>query len=374
MTNRSIGETLRVWQNVYRRIRFFRKMYPLSSILKDLFLFPVDYISDERNIQVVRNLTIAITHRCNIRCQMCYFHQELSNRYVLPFDLYKRVIDAASPRRPCLILSGGEPFTHPDLVEMVAYAKSRYLAVQIFTNGTLVKPEITDRLVEFGLDHINFTLLGNEKSHPMVTQVPRSYEMLVDNLAYFAEHRGNTQVMLNYTITPQALDDIDHAVELAKRYKLDGLRFQHYNFLQPEEFEAQGSVMQKLFDQPAASNEIEDMPKLSEMVSKITAFMVRLSKEAPNIPVQWAPTLTTAEMVNWYSSEKFRTQRRCLYPWRGILADADGKIYPCSKIYLPLGDLHQDDILSIWNSKDMKKFRKYLRKGLYPACSRCCKL
>jgi MoaA/NifB/PqqE/SkfB family radical SAM enzyme len=92
------------------------------------------------------------------------------------------------------------------------------------------------------------------------------------------------------------------------------------------------------------------------------------------IPVQWAPTLTEKELFNWYSQSKFNTHRKCLYPWRGIVVDADEKIYPCSKIYLELGDTKDQDIITVWNSVTMKKFRNKLKKRLFPACSRCCKL
>ena len=374
MKNKSIIEIINIWKNVFVRIHYFKSLYPLSSIIKDIFLFPLDYYSNNKDIKTIRNLTIVITNRCNIRCQMCYFHNELKNRYLLPFEQYKQVIDAVSSSRPCVILTGGEPFTHPRLLDMVAYAKFRYLPVQIFTNGTLLKPAYVDKLVDLGLDYINFTLLGNEISHPMVALVPKSYDLFIENLAYFAAHRGKTKIVLNYTITPQSFNDIEHAVKVAKQYKLDGIRFQHYNFLHSSEIEAQENVMKRIFNQSISLNEIQDESIYSEMAMKILAFIKGLKEESVDIPIQWAPTLTELEILNWYSSQKFDTQRKCLYPWRGILVDADGKIYPCSKIYLPLGDLNQEDVYSVWNSEDMKFFRKHLRQKLFPACSRCCKL
>lgn len=317
---------------------------------------------------------MAITHKCNIRCEMCYFHKELKNLCNLPLKLYKHIIDAVKSSSPCIILSGGEPFIHPDLVNMVTYAKECCLPVQIFTNGTLVKPSLTNALVDIGLDYIDFTLLGNEKSHSQIAQVANSYERFIKNLEYFSKNRGSTKIILNYTITPQALKDINHAVELVNRYNLDGLRIQHYNFLFPEEFEAQNQIMQKLFGMDANTHEIEEVKDVSSMAEYLIGFKKHLSKKIPGVPVQWAPTLTETEVKNWYSIRKFNTQRRCLYPWRGILVDADGKLYPCSKIYLELGNLETEDIFNLWNNTEMDKFREYLKKNLFPACSRCCKL
>lgn len=374
MARKSIAEKIRVWKNIYRRIRFFKRMYPLSVMAKDALLFPLDYMSDGKKIGTVRNITFVITHRCNIRCEMCYFHEELNNSHVLPLDVFTKVVDETAHCRPCIQLTGGEPFTHPQLLEMVEYAKSKGLPVQIFSNGTLAAPHIADRLVALGLDYMNFTLLGNETSHSEVARVPGSYEKLAANLAYFAANRGRTLVILNYTITPRALGDIDHAFELVRRHKLDGLRIQHYMYLLPREFEAQDKVMQRLFGMQSVTHEAECVQDVSFMAERLLELKARIGREYPEMQVQWAPTLTDEEIRHWYSMQPFRTERKCLFPWRGLQVDADGRIYPCSKIYLDLGDARETPVFEAWNADSMAAFRRFLKKGLYPACSRCCRL
>lgn len=369
-----VFEKLKILMNVYRRIHYFRKMYPLSSIIKDAVLFPIDYSRDGKRIETIRNVTMVITHRCNIRCEMCYFHEELKNPQVLPLETYKRIVDQVKSRRPCIQLTGGEPFTHPDIIDMVAYARQNGLAVQVFSNGSLVTKDKADALVAAGLDYMNFTLLGNERTHSLVAGVPRTYEKLIANIEYFAGHRGNTDVILNYTITPRALKDIGHAFDIVRKYELDGLRIQHYMFLKPEEFASQARVMSDRFQEEGVTHETECRVDVSAMAEEIIALRRSVAEKYPKVNVQWAPTLTDDEIRNWYSLEPFRTGRKCFFPWRGIQVDADGRIYPCSKIYLDLGDSRTGDVLDIWNGELMHKFRRQLKKSLYPACSRCCKL
>lgn len=373
---RKLQRKIRMWYNVYRRIRFFQDMYPFSSVLKDAVLFPVDYyLRKNKPVRSVRNLTIAVTHACNLRCRMCYFHEELSKPYQLPLSLYKKTVDELSHTKTCVILSGGEPFMHPDLLEMVAYAKKQRLPVQIFTNGVLVVPEKADELIRIGLDYIDFTLLGNEKSHNEVAGSPMAYNKLVSNVEYFAANRGSTHVLLNYTITPYSLKHIDHALELAERFDLDGVRFQHYNFLVPEEVVAHNAVMTKVFGGSGTIHEVKADEETVWMADYITDFQKKLVELQSKIPIQWAPTLDADEIRMWYSGARFRTMRKCMYPWRGILLDADGRLYPCSKIYLSLGQVGEEcGVLDLWNDDQMLKFRANLKKGLFPACSRCCKL
>lgn len=367
-------DKIKILRNIFQRIYYFRRMYPLKIILMDLILFPIDYYLNNGNIQRVRNITFAITHKCNIRCEMCYFHKRLKGNKELSVRKFKEIIDMVKSKRPGIILSGGEPFTHPGVIDMVAYAKKMGLAVQIFTNGALVKKDLTTALVKSGLDYIDFTLLGDEKSHSLVAGVPDAYNMFIENLRYFSENKGNTKVILNYTITPRSLRGIRHAAELAKQYGLDGVRIQHYNFMLPNESVAHDNLIKDLFNMDSSTHEIEDGGNLEWMIDEIITFKEESDAVFGDIPVQWAPTLTDTEIVTWYSGPRFSTQRRCLYPWRGILIDADGKLYPCSKIYLELGDTNNKNVFVVWNSMVMRKFRKKLRKGLFPACSRCCKL
>ncbi|MBF0631985.1 MAG: radical SAM protein [Magnetococcales bacterium] len=368
------GERLRIMYNVYRRIRYFKRMYPFSTILKQAVLFPVDYFFNPFPIESVTNVTVAITHQCNIRCEMCYFHEELKTRHILPLEVYQRFIDRVAPKHPCVILSGGEPFTHPDLVAMVAYAKSKRLPVQIFTNGTLMRPGVMERLVELGLDYIDFTLLGDPQSHAKVACSPMAYRHFIENLSRFADHRGKTEIILNYTITPRALAEMGHAVELVKKHALDGLRIQHYNYLLPNEFDAQPKVIDALFGVKANTNEVVQAEPITAMAEQIIRFRERLEHELPGVPVQWAPDLTPEETRHWYSMEPFHSTRKCLFAWRGMLLDADGRLYPCSKIYLELGNVMEGDPFDIWNNETMKKFRTRLKSGMFPACARCCKL
>jgi len=367
-------DKITVWKNIYKRIHYFREMYPLSSIIKDAFLFPVDYLFAEKKIKTIRNITFFITHKCNIRCKMCYFKEGLKNTKEIPLPVFKEVIDQVKHTKTSIQFGGGEPFTHPDLLEMIRYTKEAGLPVQIFTNGILVTKDIADQIVQMNADYINFTLLGNETTHSEVTNVAGSYQKFITNLEYISSKRGKTRVILNYTFSPYSYKDYTHAFYIADRLKLDGLRFQHYMYLLPEEIELQSKVMKKIFDKDIKSITEQCECDVSEMIEALIQIKERVKTDYPNLNVQWAPMLTENEIRNWYSGEKFITSRKCLYPWRGIHIDADGRIYPCTKIYFEIDKIEGNNVIDSWNNQNMKSFRKNLKRSLFPACSRCCKL
>ncbi|MBF0141040.1 MAG: radical SAM protein [Magnetococcales bacterium] len=369
------GGRILTLRHVWQRIRYFNQVFPLSSLLKDLFLLPWDYLRTGNRVETVRMVQIFVTTDCNQRCAMCYVHKEVGRSRHLPLECYRELVDALRDQRPCILLMGGEPLMHPDLVEMVAYAKAAGCVTQTFTNGTLVRQETFDALVAAGLDYLNLSLLGTRATHNAVAGIPRAYDLFLRNLEYLAPRRGKTQVVINFTLTPTTVSDAHHAFELAARFGLDGVRLQHYMYLTPEESLAQEQVMSSLFGTTPETQEIQTDAK--EVIPFCEA-VIRLRREVqvryPHVSVQWAPTLSESEIRQWYGEIPFKTRRGCYFPWRGMLVNADGVLYPCTKIFLELGRLDGRNPLDVWNADDMLLFRQQLKKGLYPACSRCCKL
>lgn len=83
---------------------------------------------------------------CNLRCAHCFNDSGPGNRELSPLsrDEVKNLLDeavAAGVRD--VVFTGGEPFLHPGMAEIVGDTLSRFPAT-ILTNGTL----LTDRIVE----------------------------------------------------------------------------------------------------------------------------------------------------------------------------------------------------------------------------------
>lgn len=102
---------------------------------------------------------------CNQQCSFCptgnrKLVKNIRNNRLLDFELYKKIIDdlAAMPE-PIKVLrlyKDGEPLMHSKLPDMISYAKNtgRFNQVDTTTNGTLLSPRLSKKLVIAGLDKI----------------------------------------------------------------------------------------------------------------------------------------------------------------------------------------------------------------------------
>lgn len=144
------------------------------------------------------NVTLELTLACNIRCVHCYnFDRDAAapvahgcstpatpdaagNPLPLPLSLdeIRRVLQDVRDAG-CLFLSltGGEVLTHPHLFEVMDEARRLNLAVQLLTNGTLLRPGVVGRLAGYrNLLGVSVSLYGaTAETHDRVTQVNGSF-------------------------------------------------------------------------------------------------------------------------------------------------------------------------------------------------------
>jgi MoaA/NifB/PqqE/SkfB family radical SAM enzyme len=89
-------------------------------------------------------LHLSVINSCNLRCQGCWVDVAAPREMVPLHELDAIVRDAKAHGNAFFGLLGGEPFLHPQLLDLLAAHRDCYF--QIFTNGQLITPEIAQRL------------------------------------------------------------------------------------------------------------------------------------------------------------------------------------------------------------------------------------
>ncbi|MBU1211134.1 MAG: heme d1 biosynthesis radical SAM protein NirJ [Alphaproteobacteria bacterium] len=103
-----------------------------------------------------------LTRRCNLKCRHCYavaadrhFPGELTtSEAIVVLD------DLAAFGIPALILSGGEPLSRPDTLDLARRSKAHGLYTALSTNGTTINEHIADEIAEIGFDYVGISLDG----------------------------------------------------------------------------------------------------------------------------------------------------------------------------------------------------------------------
>jgi radical SAM protein with 4Fe4S-binding SPASM domain len=139
--------------------------------------------------------SIEVTRRCPHACVHCYNNLPLSDREArrseLSYEEHCRILDEIT-EAGCLWLlyTGGEMFVRKDFLDIYIYAKQKGLIITLFTNGTLITPEIADELARWSPFSIEVTLYGRTKeTFEKITGVSGSYERCLRGIHLLMERR-----------------------------------------------------------------------------------------------------------------------------------------------------------------------------------------
>lgn len=281
-------------------------------------------------------LYIFPVYACNFRCRYCIFSVDMAKRgfisdqVMLDFALYKKSIDEAAtfPQKLKVLrfVGMGEPLLHKDMAAMVTYAKTKEVAniIEIISNGSLLSPAMSDKLIAAGLSRMIISLQGTSREKYLaVSQVKIDFDKFIDNIKYFYEHKREAHLYIKVMDTA-----LDGKADEQKFYEIfgdicDSIGIEHTVPIYP------GVDYKKVLGD-------KDLP--------VTQF---------GLPV------TEVKI--------------CPQPFFSMQINPDGKVVPCFSLDYPeiIGDCREQSIKEIWNGDKFRRFRGRMLCGAEHVCKTC---
>jgi len=151
--------------------------------------------------KVTKRVKVVTGFRCNADCMFCYYKDKLKSPNI-PFYIIKKDLDFAFRHGIREVdFSGGEPTVHPQLADLIQYAKRKgFEKICIITNGiALANKGYYKNLVDAGLDETLFSLQGcDDASHDSFVNVKGGFKRMmaaIENAATLSvKARTNTVV------------------------------------------------------------------------------------------------------------------------------------------------------------------------------------
>lgn len=173
-------------------------------------------------------LMVEPTDACNFQCKFCptgdrALMKTITNRQQRPmeFSLYKKIVDdcRAFPRkiRVMRLYKDGEPLLNRRFSDMVAYAKKMDVCerVDTTTNAALLTHELSDRVIDAGLDRINISIEGvNAMQYLDFSGVKLDFEKLVGEIDYFYQHRNQCEMIVKINGDSLSEEDKDQFYQI----------------------------------------------------------------------------------------------------------------------------------------------------------------
>jgi MoaA/NifB/PqqE/SkfB family radical SAM enzyme len=105
-------------------------------------------------------LYVSVINSCNLRCQGCWVDVAAKQQTIDAAAMHRLIGEAKAMGNVFFGIVGGEPFMHPELLDILAAHLDCYF--QVFTNGQFITPERAKRLYELGNVTPLISVEGNE--------------------------------------------------------------------------------------------------------------------------------------------------------------------------------------------------------------------
>ena len=168
--------------------------------------------------------TFELTPVCNMDCKMCYVRlSRQAQEAIAPLASAERWLalgeEAKNAGMLYLLLTGGEPFLHPQFRQILEGLHRMGLLISLNTNGTLIDEDVVQWLKNCPPMRVNVSLYGasNETYERLCrnpkgfTQVTRAIQLLKD---------AGIAVKLNCSLTPHNASDLPAMAQFAKEQGL----------------------------------------------------------------------------------------------------------------------------------------------------------
>src|SRR3954467_9387980 len=137
-------------------------------------------------------LYISVINSCNLRCQGCWVDVSAKQSRIEPAAMNRLISEAKAMGNSFFGILGGEPFMHPEILEILGAHRDCYF--QVFTNGHFITDEVARKLREFG----NVTPLISVEGNQIVSDERRGrtdvFSQTMEGLQNCLKHKVMTGV------------------------------------------------------------------------------------------------------------------------------------------------------------------------------------
>lgn len=340
-------------------------------------------VTISRSINHLNQVYIEPTNACNLTCSTCMRNVWDEPLGFLSKETFERILEglrAFSPIPKVFFGGFGEPLFHPQIQEMVAAAKQLGAEVELITNGILLDDEVSDWMLNLGLDRVWVSIDGASPESYADVRLGDALPIVLENILGLMGKRIRRELVtpalgIAFVAMKRNIADLPGVIALGKKLGAD--YFSISNVL-PHTPELRDEVLYRnsLFfaDTPAATyNSTIDLPRM-DFSPEISSILVETLKGLGKIAIS-GKQLTMGD-----DSCPFLRKGSMSIRW-------DGEASPCLPLmhthtsYIEeivrtthawsVGNINDLTLAELWNQPSYRDLRKRLNAFDFPPCTIC---
>lgn len=352
-------------KSISSRKTLYKDFFTLPEMSREGFRFLRSYFTNRGELPLA--ISLKITSCCNNKCEMCFEKGNEGKKAFMDMDMIRDIAEQMSGKKSLVFITGGEPFIHPEIWDIIKIFNEKGILTSVCTNGTLIGKDDVEKL-EIA-NSIMISVHGTKKTHDNITGNQGNFDKIMKTLDTMNKKDIKTPITINTAILPSNIRELKEIIKIFTAKKVDAIRFQHTNFITPNELSRHQEIFSGQDHDPSVY--ITDEPDINPQ--DLLQEIENIRKEKYDIPVFFVPDLKNKEIKDWYSPE-FNMKRKCFFVFREVFIDQEGEVSLCRTLRCKFGDLKKNYLKDILNSQEAKHFRAKIKKSMPPGCNRCCRL
>lgn len=303
---------------------------------------------------------VVLTKACNFACSFCKDYETPSTSNRISTENFQRLAEQVFPTADRMdICSGGEPYLHTGLTEILRIAKPYGLFTWVLSNGSVIKPKVIEPIISEELISAHgFSVDGYRAETVEAIRKNASLPDILDNIRMVLRIRDELKkktprITIRYALMKSNIEELADAVRRWGDMGIDHLECGYLSL-------ANGMDRDQslYFHQGPMKRCVEDARRVAERYPRLK--------------------LTVPPFVE---DEQKRTQPdNCTSPWKFVMIDTNGQVMPCYRsfeamrfesVYDPDGPSFRE----IWNSPRYRRLRQTVNNDqgekFYAYCSKC---
>ena len=175
-----------------------------------------------------------LTPVCNMACRMCYVRMDRAEQEsIAPLASASRWLDLAAQAKEhgllFILLTGGEPLTHPEFREILGGLHRMGFIVSVNSNGTLIDERAIEWLKQTPPSRFNITLYGaSDETYARLCGKPDGFTRVSKGIRLLRE--AGIAVKINVSLTPWNAGDLEGIFRFCRE---NGLLIQATSYMFP---------------------------------------------------------------------------------------------------------------------------------------------
>ncbi len=323
-----------------------------------------------RTLQTSRILALPIVilmphSACNCRCIMCDIWKGNQHLKQLTEEDISGLMDSLKKfGTQQVLMSGGEALLNKNFFRFCEILKKENIKVSLLSTGLTLRKN-AEQIVEW-VNEIIVSIDGDEITHDRIRNIPGAFKKLkegIEDLRLRNPHfriTGRTVIhRLNFRIWPEI-------VETARQIGLQQISFlpadvssHAFNREITWDENRQHEILLSENDLPGLKNVIANL-----LITNKNDFKNKFIAESPE------KIMKIYEYYAAFYGLNIFPYKKCNAPWVSTVIEADGTVRPCF-FHEAFGNIHDNSLAEILNSKEAIHFRKTLDMDNNPTCLKC---